>query len=1036
MPFQYQTRTLVRSILFACLLLAVAQRAYAGDLAGGLSVVIPATTANDLIARSQNGRILVHGLAGDRATAEKLRAEIVGAKLSGVITVAVWDGRTVLPYAEDLIDELVVDQDALGANAVPQKEIDRVLVPKFGVARIHEKSATRDHRRPMPKTYGEWTHYNHDATNNPVGSDSATGVATGVKWIAEAQASGGSHSLVGGGRLVYFNVAERSNFGGNGGGSYAVMRTRNAFNGLPYWDRTNNDWKKNSIARYEGAVIDGDRLIHLKTRAGPLVATSLVDGKELMTYDAAVINANAESVRIAATTSGGVNAMAILDGRLLYVASGKDLTVLNADTGKLVWRFAADEKSYLGFPCIDRKTNTLAVAVGPLGMASGRMTHFRATEFRGFDAATGKAKWTTPNPITDFIASMATLDGSVYVASAGHLGSVVLNMIGIDAKDGSVRWKQLDMPIGASGTLMLYPDRAYIGRSALTTFDLNNGNILSTLILGNARCDGIRGSALTINNFGHYLDVTDPSKVIWNRREITRNSCGGASTPAYGMRYSADNRCGCYTAIRGLIALGHQTVPAPVPDAQRLTKGPAFARPLGKDMQGWTSFLANDRREAAGGPIKSDKPAKRWQVKITTAPDTGLLANEWRIGDSWNGAITPPTIANGKVYVAETAGRRLVCLDADTGKELWSFVTEGRIDGPPRLTRGRAVIGCRDGSVYCLDASDGALAWKFQAAPSSRLITAYGQLESVWPVYSAIPVVGDSVLVSAGRHPESDGGIAVWALNLATGNINWKRTLDNPRNPIAVAHAGGKIKASKSEMENIFAPNRVSNDVMIADKNVFVMGGKRMQVADGKDIAEHAEFFLMPNWGSYSSPVRRPSQLNLNGPGGWNAQWGLADDNLYRYKVEEGKLKKGSKPGVWGRPICITKDYIVVQLYHANNGALGELVCYPRSAAKDSGPHLWELPSRELRPEIVNRLAPAVAANSMIVAGDRIIMTTSVYDPGARFPSFSPLMIRDLATGKLLHSETLPLPTVDHGIAVADGRLYISLDDGSLLCME
>ncbi len=1024
--------SLVASIAFASGAVFVSAEPLPISAASGLCVVVPGTSAKDLAARTNGGRVLVHALVNDPVAADKLREEVAASKVAGLVSVAAWNGESALPYAEDMVDELIVDRDALSGKGLTQAEIDRVLIPKFGVARIHEKGVWRDYRRSMPKTYGEWTHYNHDATNNPVSEDRVAGVATGVRWIAEAQASGGSHTLVGDGRLVYFNVTERSNFGGQGGGSYSVIRTRNAFNGLPDWDRTNNDPKKSSIARYEGAIIDGSRLIHLKTKSGPLVATSLADGKELLTYDAAVINANAESVRIPATTSGGVNAMAILEGRLLYVASGKDLTVLNADTGKLIWRFAADEKSYLGFPCIDRKTNTLAIAIGPLGMASGRMTHFRATEFRGFDAATGKANWTTPNPITDFIASMSTFDGSVYIASAGHLGSLKLNLIGMDAATGAIRFKDLDMDIGASGTLMLYPGRAYIGRSALSTFDLSDGKWLSTVATGNSRCDGVRGSAVTINNFGHYFDVTNPDKVIWNRREITRNSCGGASTPAYGMRYSADNRCGCYTAIRGLIALGHQPVAAPVPDTQRLTKGPAFARLLSKDMQGWTSFLANDRREAAGGPLKSDKPAKRWQVKIATAPESGLLADEWRRGDSWNGAITPPTVAGGRVYVAEAASHRLVCLDADTGKEVWSFSTEGRLDGPPRLVRGRAVFGCRDGSVYCLDAADGTLAWRFQAAPNSRLITAHGQLESVWPVFGAVPVVGESVLVSAGRHPEADGGIAVWNLNLATGAIAWKRTLDNPRKPVDLPQTGGKSKVSKSDMDQIFQANRISNDVMTADKTVFIMGGKRMQVATGEDLAEHPEFLLMPSWGTFASPVRRPSQLSLGGPGGWGAQWGLADDNLYRYKEEDGALKKGSKPGVWGRPICITKDHIVVQLYPAASGGLAPLVCYPRSAAKDSGPHLWEVHERELRgdPKL------AFAANSMIVAGDRIVMTTSQYDAGARSPSKSPLMIRDIATGKLLHSETFPVPTVDHGIAVADGRLYFSLDDGSVLCME
>jgi outer membrane protein assembly factor BamB len=1016
---------------------AIAQQAASPSPDSGLCAVVPATTAQDLIARTKGGRVLVHALAADPAAAARLQAEVGKGGASGLVSVMHWDGFPALPYAEDLVDELVIDPAGLAGKVPTKAEIDRVLVPKFGVARIRQGGAWTDYRRPMPSTYGEWTHYYYDATNNPVGSDQATGISTGVRWIAEAQCAGGSHQLIGNGRLIYFNVGERSNFGGQGGGSLALIRARNAFNGLPLWDRTNRDAKKNALMRYEGAVLDGDRLIHLRSRPGPLVASSMSDGKELMVYDAAVININAESVRIPATTGGEVNTMLILEGRLLYVASGKDLTVLNADTGKLVWRFSADPTLYLGFPCIDRKTGTLAIAIGPQGMAAGRMTHFRANEYRGFDAATGKPRWTTANPITDYIASMCTFDGGVYVASAGHLGSLKLNLMGMDAATGAIRWKDLDMDIGASGTLMIYPKRAYVGRSALSTFDLADGKLLGVAITGNARCDVPRGSATTINNFGHFFDVTDPTKAVWNRREIVRNSCGGATLPAYGLRFSSDNRCGCFAALRGLVVTGHQPVPAALPNHQRLMKGPAYTRPLGPEMQGWTSFLGNDRRAGAGGPIKADKPAKRWQAKVATSPASGLIADEWRVGDSWNGPVTPPTIANGKVYVAETTGHRLVCLDADSGKELWSFPTSARIDGPPRLVRGRAVFGCRDGSVYCLDAADGTLAWRFLAAPSNRFITAYGQLESAWPVFGAVAVSGETVLAAAGRHPEADGGISVWGLKLATGDILWNRVVNRERDPVILPQTGGKFQPPKAEMTQIFDANRVVNDLIIADKTVFVVGGKRMQVADGADCPEepkHPEFQLMPSWGNFASPVRRVGQNDLGGPGGWGGQWGIMDDNLVKYSLDKqtGKLVAGRKGGVFGRPICVDSDHILIQLYGDRHGGLEPLICYPRSAARDGGQQLWEVSERELRRDVKS----ATAANSMIVAGDRIVMTTSIYEPGDRNASTSQLSIRSLADGKLLHTETLPVPTVDHGLATANGRLYLSMDDGTVMCME
>jgi hypothetical protein len=489
--------------LFAFFRAAVFAQNPLPPLQAGLCVVFPATSATDLVARSREGRVLVHALTPDAALADQLRKAIAAEGLSGQVSVMVWNESGELPYADDLVDELVIDRDTLAGKGPSQAEIDRVLIPQFGVARIHEKGVWKDYRWPMPGTYGEWTHYYHDATNNPVGTDQVATVATGLRWLAEAQVSGGSYQLVGNGRLVHITGNDRSGFGGDGKAHWEVIRVRSAFNGLPRWELTKPNARDMPTRRYEGAVLDGDRLIRLRSSKGPLVAVSMVDGKELMAFDAITITNNAESVRIPATTGGGVDAMVIIEGRTLYVANGNTLSAVNADSGKLLWRFTADAGVYLGFPCIDRKTGTLAIALGPLGMASGRQTHFRAVEYRGFDAVTGAQRWVTPNPISDFIASMATLDGSVYVATAGHLGSLVLSMIGMDARTGEVRWKQLDMPIGASGTMMLFPDRGYIGRSALSGFVLSDGKHLGRFPIGNSRCDVPRASATTINNFGH-----------------------------------------------------------------------------------------------------------------------------------------------------------------------------------------------------------------------------------------------------------------------------------------------------------------------------------------------------------------------------------------------------------------------------------------------------------------------------------------------------------------------------------------------------
>ena len=74
-----------------------------------------------------------------------------------------------------------------------------------------------------------------------------------------------------------------------------------------------------------------------------------------------------------------------------------------------------------------------------------------------------------------------------------------------------------------------------------------------------------------------------------------------------------------------------------------------------------------------------------------------------------------------------------------------------------------------DGWVYCLRASDGALIWRFQAAPGSRRHGAFEQIESVWPVHGSVLVENGTVNLVAGRSVFLDGGLRFLRLDAATG---------------------------------------------------------------------------------------------------------------------------------------------------------------------------------------------------------------------------------------------------------------------------
>ncbi len=55
------------------------------------------------------------------------------------------------------------------------------------------------------------------------------------------------------------------------------------------------------------------------------------------------------------------------------------------------------------------------------------------------------------------------------------------------------------------------------------------------------------------------------------------------------------------------------------------------------------------------------------------------------------------------------------CLDARTGKSLWTFPTRARVESSPALASGRVFVGSNDGRFYVLDFYSGQPVWEFEA---------------------------------------------------------------------------------------------------------------------------------------------------------------------------------------------------------------------------------------------------------------------------------------------------------------------------------
>ena len=134
-----------------------------------------------------------------------------------------------------------------------------------------------------------------------------------------------------------------------------------------------------------------------------------------------------------------------------------------------------------------------------------------------------------------------------------------------------------------------------------------------------------------------------------------------------------------------------------------------------------------------------------------------------------------PILCLGSVVVAikDSAGEITV-------RPVQELAADGDVDTPPTVYHGLVLAGCSDGYLYCLRASDGALAWRFRAAPVDERLMSYEQIESVWPVTGSVLVHEGVVYCTAGRSSFLDGGILVYALDAKSGELLHSHRLEGP----------------------------------------------------------------------------------------------------------------------------------------------------------------------------------------------------------------------------------------------------------------
>ncbi len=183
----------------------------------------------------------------------------------------------------------------------------------------------------------------------------------------------------------------------------------------------------------------------------------------------------------------------------------------------------------------------------------------------------------------------------------------------------------------------------------------------------------------------------------------------------------------------------------------------------------WPMWRSDAQRSAATTNALADAISPLWQREFT--PRVPAWDDPLNLDLMTYDRIFEPIVVDGRMFVGFNDQDKLLALDANTGNKLWSFATEAPVRLPPVGWQGRVYFCSDDGFLYCVNAADGALEWKFSGAPNAQHVIGNQRLTSAWPARGG-PVVRDGrIYFAASIWPFM--GTFIYALDAESGEIQW-----------------------------------------------------------------------------------------------------------------------------------------------------------------------------------------------------------------------------------------------------------------------
>ncbi len=1024
-----------------------------------------------LTAALARDNITVHGLEADPAKVAKARDRIHKMGVYGPVSVEQFSGSR-LPYADNLVN-LIFVQDPGG---ITRSEAMRVLAPG-GVACIRRGGQWRTAAKPWPGNIDQWTHFLHDASNNAVAKDDVVGLPRNLQWVApplwlrsHETPSGIQSPVHSDGRMFYFFDEGLIGITDQRIPDRWSLICRDAFNGRQLWRRQLGPWgwTQWNPEQYEGKdwttlrgkrtdvpsenqrriVADGDRLyVTLSYRSAMSILDSAT-GRTISTVEATdaareiLVSDGIAVVYSQETPDGSAKRRGARD------TTDGTLVAVNGKTSKVLWH---------------RQTGQIRSL--SLAIDNGRIVYLTGKDLVARNLRDGSEQWSVqpkqPSPRT-----LVTVD-NVIVMQGGKSVSAY------DATTGNRLWAKTVPSIGGGEGDDLFVIDGLVWRGIVSVdeqgkpvrkspnalmigWDLRSGEEKKHIVVNNLRSPEHHHRCYRNKATSHYLISSYEGAEFFNldgdnhgMNNWLRGACKYGMTPSNGMLYVPPDQCFCqpgskflgYAAVKAESA----TDPEPVADDQRLEKGPAYNKLKTKNSKlktddDWSTFRhdalrSGTSRTRVGAGVEVD-----WKTTL-------------------KGKLTAPVAAAGKVFVAKPDAHAVYALDAKSGDVLWRFTAGGRVDSPPTIYRGMVLFGSADGRAYCVRASDGKLVWRFLAAPTDLRIGSFDQIESTWPVHGSVLLHKGVAYFTAGRSTYLDGGIRVYGVDPATGELLHKGLLEGPH------------RAVDGERDLAFFILGANSDVLVSEGGHIYMRQKKMtpdlkeieiDVLSSKgaqDVGMHifstssliddswynrAFWMYSKRWPGFQLANQAPKTGQL-----------LVFDDLKTYAVrvfyrrnvhstmffpgKEGYLlfadHNTTEPQILGEPGSRKALEWLPQSHIPRDGNPGlDSVSRGFGADKGIGYTRAEMPVWTNWLDVRIR-AMVKAGDTLFVAGAPDVLDEK--DPYAAFEGRkgAKLVAVSAKDGTQLSSIELESPLVFDGLIAANNRLFASLRNGSLICL-